>query len=260
MDRLDVLAFDADVAYFRAFTERGGGTVQESDGVLTWRSRHPMPFLVNSAVRTDPAITAADVVAIAEDRFTGAFELLCLVGRDDDLLAHAATIEARIGEGDPLQVLLDPAALGEVTIPPDVEVRMVTDAAQVADVAAVNRDATTVFDFPEDLFPKVFERPATVLADDVVAVVAYDRDAPVATAQVYFHDFVGQVGWVATAQRAMRRGLGTIVTHSVITSARERGAEVIALQASPMGAPVYRRMGFVDVGHVQGVVRTVTET
>ena len=259
---LGAFAFDTDVAYFKAFTARGGGAVVEADGVLSWESVHPLPFLVNSVVRTDPNVDPAAVIATADQRFPGSYEVLCLVGRDDDLLNHAAAIGAEVGDGDELQVLLDPDALGAVNPPDGIEIRTIVDAAGVADIAAVNRDATALYDMPDDLFPTVFQRLETVLADDIDAVVAYDTrhgDAPVATAQVFHVDGAGYVGWVATARAAMRQGLGTLVTHAVIALARDRGADVITLQASPMGAAVYRRMGFVDVGRVRGATRRRTD-
>jgi GNAT superfamily N-acetyltransferase len=250
-----VFAFDADVAYFMAFTERGGGTVVDADGAISWRSQHPLPFLVNSIVRADPGLTPSALVELADDRFRATYEILCLEGRDDDMLEHATSIGAEVGEGDPLQVLDDPASLGDPPSVKGVELRVVTDAGGVADIAAVNRDATAVYGFPYDVFTTVFERPATVLSPDIDAIVAYTDGKPVATAQVFDYRGTGYVGWVATARDAMRTGLGTLVTHEVIARSRARGATLMTLQASPMGAPVYRRMGFVDVGRVRGISR-----
>lgn len=249
-------ALGAHVAYFRALTERGGGTVVDDDGVVSWRSRHPMGFLVNGVLRSEPTVDPAAVIGAADERFTGDYELVAFVGRDDDLVDYATGIGAAAGGGDPIQVLASIDAL----VAPDplagVELRAVSDPAGVADVARVNQAATAVYGFPDDLFGTVFAEPATVLADDIVAVVAYDGDAPVATAQVFLHGDTAYVGWVATAATAMRRGLGTAVTADVIRRARGRGAMTAALMASPMGAPVYRRMGFVDVGWLRGASRT----
>jgi GNAT superfamily N-acetyltransferase len=254
-DELEALAFDADVAYFKAFTARGGGVVLDDGGVVSWQSRHPMPSLVNTVVRTDRSVGPAEVIRHGDARFDGGYEILCLVGVDDDLLDEAVGQGAEAGDADPLQVLLDLEALGDPTPPPSIELRTVTDVDGVADIAAVNRDATAVFGFPDDMFPTVFTEPATVLSDDIEAVVAYENGRPLATAQVFFHGDVGYVGWVATSGAAMRRGLGTLVTHDVVARARRRGADVMSLMASPMGAPIYRRMGFVDVGWVRSAVR-----
>ena len=47
-------ALDAHVAYFRALTQRGGGTVVDHGGIVSWHSVHPMGFLVNAVFRVDP--------------------------------------------------------------------------------------------------------------------------------------------------------------------------------------------------------------
>jgi GNAT superfamily N-acetyltransferase len=247
-------ALRAHVNYFRAFTARGGGAVVELDGVVSWRSVHSIPFLVNTLVRLDPSVDAQSVLAAGNARFRGGFETLGLVGADDDLLEEAARQHYEVGDADPLQVLTDPARLGDPVVPPAIEVRDVVDALGVADIAAVNRDATAGLGFPDDVFTRIFAEPASVLADDIDAVVAYHDGRAVATAQVFVDGETAYVGWVATRPSAMRAGLGTLVTHAVIARARRRGAELVTLMASPMGAPVYRRMGFVDVGHVRGAI------
>jgi ribosomal protein S18 acetylase RimI-like enzyme len=57
---------------------------------------------------------------------------------------------------------------------------------------------------------------------------------------------------VATLPRFRRRGFGAALTWAAVRSARERGARRVFLLASPMGEPVYRKMGFeiVDRTHI----------
>jgi predicted GNAT family acetyltransferase len=49
---------------------------------------------------------------------------------------------------------------------------------------------------------------------------------------------------VGTLPRAFGRGYGTAVTWEVVEQGLARGVPFLSLQASPMGAPVYARMGF----------------
>jgi len=49
---------------------------------------------------------------------------------------------------------------------------------------------------------------------------------------------------VATVPQHRRRGLGTVVTAALTEAAFAHGADIVCLQASPMGRPVYERMGF----------------
>ena len=77
-------------------------------------------------------------------------------------------------------------------------------------MARENSEATALYGFPDDLFPTVFAGPASVLADDIEAVVASRRPAR-GTAQVFFHGVTAYVGWAATTAAAMRGGLGTLL-------------------------------------------------
>lgn len=57
----------------------------------------------------------------------------------------------------------------------------------------------------------------------------------------------GATGWIGAlgvAQRARRGGLGTALTEAAIAWLRERGATTVLLYATPMGRPVYERLGF----------------
>ncbi len=55
---------------------------------------------------------------------------------------------------------------------------------------------------------------------------------------------IGGVYWVGTVPDHGRRGLGDLVTRTVTRRGFELGARFITLQASAMGEPIYRRMGF----------------
>jgi len=220
----------------------------------------PDGVLVNAILRVDPVVDAAEVLREADRRFVTGYEVVTVVDRDDDLFDLAVGLGAHGGGRDPIQVLADPSSVGKETVPSSIELRTVTDVAGVADVARVNGEATALYGFPDDLFPTVFAEPASVLAEDVEAVVAYANGQPVATAQVFFHGVPAYVGWVATTAAAMRGGLGTLVTRDVIARARMRGASTVSLMASPMGAPVYRRIGFSDVAWLRSAVRAPEAT
>lgn len=56
---------------------------------------------------------------------------------------------------------------------------------------------------------------------------------------------------VATTEAHRGRGYGGAVTAAAIDAGRELGADVAVLLASTMGYPVYRRLGFRDVGRVR---------
>jgi GNAT superfamily N-acetyltransferase len=57
-----------------------------------------------------------------------------------------------------------------------------------------------------------------------------------------------EIVWVATREAARGRGLATALMRQAIWDARERGQETSTLQATRLGAPVYARVGYQDLG------------
>ena len=56
---------------------------------------------------------------------------------------------------------------------------------------------------------------------------------------------------VGTRSAARGRGLVTGLMRQALLDARERGLETTSLQATPMGRPLYRRMGYRELGVIE---------
>jgi GNAT superfamily N-acetyltransferase len=77
--------------------------------------------------------------------------------------------------------------------------------------------------------------------------IAYQDGEAVATSGMLLHAGVAGIFAVATLPRARRRGIGAALTLVPLLEARRRRYQVGTLQATPMGFPVYRRLGFREV-------------
>jgi GNAT superfamily N-acetyltransferase len=71
----------------------------------------------------------------------------------------------------------------------------------------------------------------------------------VATSALVSSPGVAGIYWVATHPEFRKRGFGEVVTWAAVCGGARDGLPVACLQASAMGAPVYRRMGFDTPAH-----------
>ena len=121
------------------------------------------------------------------------------------------------------------------------EVREIRGGGEIAAYWGLCREAYATLHFP----PELFDAFADGLLDPpAVGCLAWANGEPVGGAMVIVLEGVGFVGWVATAPAARGRGVGGAVTAWVTNRAFEEGADFASLQASPMGASVYERLGY----------------
>jgi ribosomal protein S18 acetylase RimI-like enzyme len=225
-----------------------GGKLSEPDGIVLFATGSWIPVNCNGVFRTDESVRAADVLAEAEHFFRGLGRGYSLkvrdTGHDDDLRQPCQEQGfTKFGEGGPHMIC--EARLPDVPPPADVEVRVVASQEQLADFVRVNGEAYSIYGMPPEEVAAVFSRPEVVLASpDLLNVVAYAAGEPVGAAQAFLSHGVAGIYWVGTVSNARRRGIGRLCTRAVTNMAFEHGAAACALQASPMGEPIYRGMGY----------------
>jgi hypothetical protein len=108
---------------------------------------------------------------------------------------------------------------------------------------------------PGDIPPRLFADARALLAPHIVAFVASLGDVPAAGAMTIVTHGVAGVYWVGTTPEARGRGLAELCTRAVGNAGFDLGARIAALQASQMGEPVYRRMGYYEATRYPFFVR-----
>jgi hypothetical protein len=249
--RNDELIERADLNYAessREMTRRSGGTVLDDGGVLLMAGGHALPVLINAAMRIDARVDPADVLQRAQQFFGQRQRGFSVIARghvDADLHA-ACTAAGLVAFGSSPGMVLQ-RRLPDAAPPAGVSLRRVATAADAADFAAVMDEAYQSLGMPSGVAAAQIGRLDALRAPHIVALIADVAGAACAGAMTIVTHGVAGVYWVGTTTGARGRGLAELCTRAVGNAGFDLGAQIAALQASPMGEPVYRRMGYEEV-------------
>ena len=244
---------DVGVAYSAALNEQelwrdmvrwSGGVVHEEDGLLfvTGPSRY-----LRVMIRLDGAVDGARAVGRAGEFFAAseADHIVLVRDPDDADLANAA-LAARYAP----QWTERPMALYDPPEPSplagEIDVRAVSSTEEVLAYGAVVAEAND--DPGERERAGLLFHDRTILAPHIAAFLAYLDGAPAACAMTLVSHGVAGIFYVATVENARRRGLGDALTRMAARAGFALGARAAWLGASEMGADLYRRIGFSDLG------------
>jgi hypothetical protein len=231
----------------RTISRIAGGRVLEVDGLLLWSGAHPSPAIVNGLIRTAGAFPPPERILDLATRWFAevghGYAIHVRVGRDDDL--EAAALESGFQLIIELPVMIHDGPPPEVVVPDGYELASVKGPNDRLDlVAAVGEP----FELPGEV-ASVFARPEAAAAPFTGAVVARDAGGrAVAGAWTCVSHTLAGIGFVGALQSERGRGLGTAVTAAAMHLGLGMGGTRAVLQASPMGHPVYARMGFRELG------------
>jgi hypothetical protein len=222
-------------------------TLLEEDGVMMFAGASDFPAYNNGVHRVDDSTSGAEVVERATEFFAALGRGFSLWVRDtgeDEDLREAAEAAGIVAFGESPQMVCR-ERLPEVPLPDGVEIRMVTDLVGAQDYADVVGPAYVSLGAPEEANRSHFSGPNALLTGPhVQSAVAYLDGTAVSCAQILLSHGIAGVYWVGSLEIARGRRIAEAVTRHVTNLGFDLGAADVQLQASPMGEPIYRRMGY----------------
>jgi GNAT superfamily N-acetyltransferase len=225
----------------------------ELNGVLMHQGSVPLPLpFLNCAIRLEPTVTPEHFVMQTGAFFGGLanpYAILTFNRHDADLEAwldaEAYFPHSRL----PTMLAQNPVKSPELR--PEWRLHLASTAQDIEDFVRLNGLAYETLGLPPMFMPFHFMDRATMLADDVTIALARDPYGRAqATAMALHTGTVAGVYWVGTTPEARGKGLAAACTALVTNLAFEKGAKAVTLQATHMGEPVYRRLGYHAYGEV----------
>jgi N-acetylglutamate synthase len=225
-------------------------TISERDGLVLVYSGNLLPHF-NCAIVTRAPDSPHDLI----ERARSFYALVAPPGQrwalnaSGDLIAEVRGEAARAGMLELSHspgMLLAPLA-GETPPVPGLRIEPVDDPATLR----LYNDTMTAGFGGEWAQPGILEDRALLDVPGLTHYIGYLNDEPVATAMRFASHRIAGVFNVSTIPAARRRGIGAAITWQAALDGRAEGCIASYLQASDMGEPVYRHMGYRTVAQYQ---------
>jgi ribosomal protein S18 acetylase RimI-like enzyme len=133
-------------------------------------------------------------------------------------------------------------------IPDNVELTQVSSHETAGAFGSVAAEAFKSFGSPAEAAVNLAHRPGMLVGPKVAAYLAHVDGRPSSCGMVIATGDVAGIYFIGTIQEARGHGLGEMMTRMTAHAGFELGARAVILQATPMAAPLYRRIGFTDFG------------
>lgn len=239
------------VEFWRNYGRAPGRELVEGRDLTRIITGLPFPLLNGvflaqlSAASLEPAIQAT--LAALNSWQAPLFWWVGPAAQPDDL-GHHLQEHGFVHTGDTPGMAVDLLALpDDQPVPPDFTIRPVEDEATLetwARVAAVGTE------FPASILEEFVKLELSVGVGPGISLrryLGFQGEIPVTCSAMILQAGVAGIYAVATLPFARRQGLGAAMTVRPLLEARAQGYRVGTLQASELGYPIYRRLGFQDV-------------
>ncbi|HEV2006988.1 MAG TPA: GNAT family N-acetyltransferase [Candidatus Limnocylindrales bacterium] len=237
----------ADEAFLVDMTRRTpGGQVVRREGLLLAVGADPSPVIVNTILAVAPRVELEPIERAAE--WYRALGHGVAVWTRDHLDAE---LEAGLASVGYQTMITLPGMILEQPLPPaappaGITVRRVEADADLERWVTANLTGFASDDDDRGAVRSAFSTLDGLVGGPIAGFVAEADGRPVGASMVFVDEptGIGVVGWVGTVPEYRRRGIGDAVTRAATNAGFALGARLVSLQASPMGLPLYEKLGY----------------
>jgi hypothetical protein len=223
-----------------------GAAIEAEPGWLFGAGSATHPVISNAAFRRDDSVGAEDFLAGASEFFAArgrGFSIWVRAGEAADRDLASAAERAGFQAVYEMPEMLLAEELPTEPLPAGAELRRLTDEKEAADFWQVAKVAYASNGFPPEVFAG-YTNHSGLLADNVAAFTIHLDGKPAGIAMTIISHGVAGIYWVGSIDQARGVGLGRAVTVAATNAGFALGAEAASLQASPMGKPIYTKLGY----------------
>ncbi len=235
----------------RLFGLDPGAQIEAGDGWLFGAGRSTHPVISNAAFRLDDGLDPNEFVARARAWFVArerGFAVWTRAGAEEDRdLIEAAEQAGLQNVYEMPEMVLEGDAIADASLENEpvagVELRRVDSPEEASQYWEVATASYASIGFPAEIFA-FYENNEYLWAEGAAAFLAHVGGRPAGISMTIVTHGVAGIYWVGATEEARGRGLGRTMTAVAVEAGLEMGGASASLQASPMGASIYRRMGF----------------
>lgn len=103
------------------------------------------------------------------------------------------------------------------------------------------------FEKPIEVTEKMFSKKETIETNSITGILIYKGEEPVGGGIIIVSDGIAGIYWIGVLESERGNGIGKYIVQETTNRGFDLGANAVMLQASKLGAPVYKNLGYKEI-------------